>query len=130
MLSDFRSTVATLLRTKASTYDVYEFVPSDVAAYPCLVVGRPGAEESAEAGSVFDLSLDVYVCGRAQSDDAQEELDKAADDVWLILGGTKTTTSGEYVLTVTNITPSVIALAGNTNIPAYVLTAESAMATC
>jgi len=129
MLTDMRRAVAELLRGQQFG-EVYEYVPSDVAAYPCIVVGRPGARPSDEATVVFNIFLDVYVCGRPQSDDAQEELDKTADAVWQTFGGTRTRRSGELVLSVTEVVASVIALAGNQNIPAYELTVESAITTC
>jgi hypothetical protein len=101
-----------------------------VSMYPCIVVGRPDARESVEARSVFDIDLDVYVCGRPQSDDAQEELDKAADQIWAIFGGTRQRRSGELVLTVASITASVVEIAGTSNVPAYVFSVVSALSTC
>ena len=124
-----RSTVAELL-TSQGLLDVYEFVPAEVNSYPCIVVGRISAAPSDEAGVVFNLSMPVYVCGRTQSDDAQDELDKNADQVWEILGGTRQRKAGGLVLTVTLVEPSVIALAGDVNVPAYVLSVESSATTC
>jgi hypothetical protein len=130
MLTDMRTAVTDLLESQGLPIDVYGFVPGDVAMYPCIVVGRPDARESVEARTVFDIDLDVYVCGRAQSDDAQEELDKAADAVWLIFGGTKQRKQGDLVLTCTAITSSVVVVAGTTNVPAYVFSISSALTTC
>ena len=79
---------------------------------------------------MFDVDCDVYVCGRTQSDDAQEELDKVADQVWLIFGGTRVRRSGELVLSCSAITASVIDVAGTTNVPAYVFSITSALTTC
>ncbi len=79
---------------------------------------------------MFDITLDVYVCGRPQSDDAQEELDKAADAVWMVFGGTRTRKQGDLVLTVDRIAASVIAIASTTNVPAYVFSISSALTTC
>lgn len=124
-----RSTVTDLLVAQ-HLLDVYEFIPQEVNAYPCIVVGRCSAVPSDLAGVVFDLTLPVYVCGRSQSDDAQDELDKNADQVWAILGGTRTRKAGELVLTVSAVEPSVIALAGNQNVPTYVLSVESSATTC
>ena len=89
MLTAMRTAVTDLLESQDLPFDIYGFVPGDVATYPCIVVGRPDAPESVEARSVFDITVDVYVCGRAQSDDAQDELDKVADQVWQIFGGTR-----------------------------------------
>lgn len=130
MLTDMRSAVTDLLESQDLPFDIYGYVPGDVAAYPCVVVGRPDARESPEARTVFDVTCDVYVCGRAQSDDAQEELDKAADAVWSIFGGTKVRRQGDLVLACTTVTASVIAVAGTTNVPAYVLSISSALTTC
>ena len=130
MLTDMRTAVTDLLESQGLPFEIYGFVPADVAMYPCIVVGRPDARESVEARSVFDVDCDVYVCGRAQSDDAQEELDKVADAVWPIFGGTRQRRSGDLVLTCTAITASVIDVAGTTNVPAYVLSITSALTTC
>ena len=129
MITEFRSAVANLLEGER-LLDVYEFVPQEVNAYPCIGVGRVSAVPSDEAGVVFNLTLPVYVCGRNQSDDAQDELDKNADQVWTILGGTRTRRAGDLVVVVTSVEPSVIALAGNQNVPAYVLSVESSATTC
>jgi hypothetical protein len=130
MLTDMRSAVTDLLESQNLPWDIHGYVPGDVAAYPCIVVGRPNATESPEARSVFDITLDVYVCGRSQSDDAQEELDKAADAVWSIFGGTRQRKYAGLVLTCTTIAASVIEIAGTPQVPAYVLTVESALSTC
>lgn len=124
-----RSAVADLLRSQ-HFLDVYEYVPSDVAAYPCLVIGRVTVTESPEGRTISDLNLDVYVCGRPQSDDAQDELDKHADAIWMVFGGTKQRKASGIVLACTRIVPSVIAIASTANVPAYVLTIESALVTC
>ena len=129
MITQMRATVSDLLRSQVEL-DVHEFVPLEVNAYPCVAVGRCTAVPSDLAGVVFDISLPVYVCGRGQSDDAQEELDKHADEVWLIFGGTKQRKHNGLVLIVTTIEPSVIALAGNVNVPAYVITVQSSETTC
>jgi len=130
MLTAMRTAVTDLLESQDLPYDIYGYVPADVQSYPCIVVGRPDARESVEARTVFDVDCDVYVCGRTQSDDAQEELDKVADQVWLIFGGTRTRRSGDLVLTCTSITASVIDVAGTTNVPAYVFSVTSALTTC
>jgi len=130
MLTAMRAAVTDLLESQDLPFDVYGYVPSDVAAYPCVVVGRPDARESVQGRTIADITLDVYVCGRAQSDDAQEELDKAADHIWQIFGGTRQRKQGELVLAVLSITASVIDIAGTTNVPAYVFTVESALTTC
>lgn len=129
MITAMRSAVADLLHQQAPL-DVWEYVPPDVAAYPCVVVGRVTGVESDQARVVFDLTLDVYVCGRSQSDDAQDELDKHADQIWSIFGGTRSRSHDGLALACTAIAPTVIALAGNQTIPAYVLTVESALTTC
>lgn len=129
MITEMRSTVAELLRAE-QIGDVYEYVPNDVAAYPCLVVGRGSATPNAEAGVVFDVSLTIYVCGRPQSDDAQDELDKTVDAVITACGGTRVRKFHDVALTVIDVTPSVIAVAANANVPAYQVTVETAVATC
>jgi hypothetical protein len=129
VISELRAAVAGLLRAE-QLGDVYEYVPADVAAYPCLVVGRGSAFPSATTGVVFDVSLVIYVCGRPQSDDAQDELDKHVDAVITACGGTRVRTFQGVALAVTAVTASVVALAGNTNVPAYEVTVETAVATC
>lgn len=124
-----RSTVAELLRAE-QIGDVYEYVPGDVAAYPCLVVGRGSATPNADTSVVFDVSLTIYVCGRPQSDDAQDELDKWVDAVITACGGTTVRKFQGRALVVTDVAPSVVVLAGNTNVPCYEVGVESAFATC
>lgn len=129
MITELRSAVAELLRSE-QLGDVWEYVPADVAAYPCLVVGRGAANPSALNAVVFDVSLTIYVCGRPQSDDAQDELDKTADAVITACGGTRVRTFHDVALTVIGVIPSVVVLAGNTNVPCYEVTVETAVATC
>jgi hypothetical protein len=130
MLAEMRSAVTDLLESQGLPFDIHGYVPGDVTMYPCIVVGRPNARESAQARTIADVELDVYVCGREQSDDAQEELDKAADQVWAIFGGTRQRRQGDLVLAAVSITASVIAVAGTSNVPAYVFSIQSALATC
>lgn len=129
MITELRSAVAELLRAE-ELGDVYEYVPGDVAAYPCLVVGRGSANPSAGVGSIFDVSLTIYVCGRPQSDDAQDELDKWVDAVITSCGGTRVRTFHDVAISVVAVAPSVVALAGNNNVPCYEVTVETAVATC
>lgn len=129
MIVELRSTIAELMRSE-QLGDVWEYVPGDVAAYPCLVVGRVSANPSALVGAIFDVDLTIYVCGRPQSDDAQDELDKTADAVITACGGTRVRTFNDVAITVVAVAPSVIVLAGNTNVPAYEVTVEMSVATC
>lgn len=126
---EMRSVVADLLQSQGLG-EVWEYVPGEVTAYPCLVVGRVSASPSLEAAVVFNQSLDVHVCGRPQSDDAQDELDKLADQTWVVLGGTRTRKHMDLVIAVTSIIPETIAIAGDTQVPAYAITVESSATTC
>lgn len=129
MITELRSAVAELLRSE-ELGDVWEYVPGDVAAYPCLVVGRVAANPTATTAVIFDVSLTIFVCGRPQSDDAQDELDKTADAVIVACGGTRVRKFHDVAISVVAVAPSVIVLAGNTNVPCYEVTVETAVATC
>lgn len=129
MITELRSTVASLLRAE-QLGDVYEYVPMDVAAYPCLIVGRPGATPSSAAGVVFDVDCTIYVCGRPQSDDAQDELDKTVDAVITSCGGTRTRIFQGVALIVTGVAPSVVVVANDRNVPCYEVTVETSVTTC
>jgi hypothetical protein len=128
VISQFRSDVAALLRS-TNLLPVHEYVPKSIAEYPCLVVGRANGEPSPGEPVVFDLSLPVFVCGRQQSDEAQDELDKHADQVWTLLGGTRTTRAGSTPVAVDSIASRVITV-GTEQVPAYVLTVAASVTTC
>lgn len=130
MITELRTEVAALLRDAGLGVDVWEFVPGEVAAYPCLVVGRANAFPSDVSGVVFNINCDVHVCGTPQSDDAQEQLDKLADQTWLTLGGTRVRRAGAVRLIVTGVAHEVIAIGGDTQIPAYSITVENSTTTC
>jgi hypothetical protein len=129
VITELRSAVAELLRSE-QLGDVWEYVPADVAAYPCLVVGRGRANPSIVTGAIFDVSLTIYACGRPQSDDAQDELDKTVDAVIVACGGTRVRKFHDVAISVVGVIPSVVVLAGNTNVPCYEVTVETAVATC
>ena len=130
MLFEFRSAVVALLRDKLDT-PVWDTIPDDVAEVPCLVVARPGADQTSTK-VVFDLSLDVFVIGRRQqAGGSEDELVALADDVFLVFGETRSTSSldGEFSLGVVRIDPRVVTIAG-LDCPAYVVSVESSAATC
>lgn len=130
MLTELRSGVAELLRGAGLGVDVWEYVPGDVAAYPCIVVGRANAFPADASGVVFNVNCDVHVCGHPQSDDAQDQLDKLADQTWITLGGTRVRSHAELRLIVTAVQQEVITIAGDSSIPAYAITVENSIATC
>ena len=101
VITEFRSTVAETCSSPSGCSTSTSSCPQEVNAYPCIVVGRVSAVPvRCRRGRVRPV-LPVYVCGRNQSDDAQDELDKNADQVWTILGGTRTRRAGDLVVVVT-----------------------------
>lgn len=129
MIAEFRASVAEHLEATTSLPTHYE-IPDDVAALPCIVVGRVGIGPGA-AAAVLDLDLDVFVLGRAQTAGGRdEELDLAADEVLTALGGSRTVNTADG----TNL--MVVSMAGRTaeaagkSYPAYVLTVETSAITC
>jgi hypothetical protein len=87
--------------------DVHPYLPDDVAALPCAVVGRPLINVTTQ---VADVEVPVTVVGsRIVSDDPQLELDDQAD---LILE------SLASVFQVRSVTPEAVVVAGQ-SYPAY-----------
>src|SRR5262249_10333999 len=107
-----------VLRHSASNWwadpPVYRYLPDDVAAMTCVIVGRPSLDQGATA-AVRNALVPVNVLGiRVSADEHQAELDAATDEVYAALGMT-----GSPV-TVTRVEPVVLNVAG-TDWPAYTL---------
>lgn len=132
LLADFRQQVVDLINSKLPTpVAVWDTVPDDVNELPCVVVGLPGATDTSVA-VVYDLSLDVFAVGRRQgAGDSELELVALADDLWVLLGGTRGTaeSAADPVVDVTRIDPRVITIAGN-DCSTYVITVRMSAATC
>jgi hypothetical protein len=126
-----RSVVADLLeRHRPPELEVHPFVPLDLNAYPCWVVGRPSGTESLDApGKAFDSSVPVYACGRQQSDDAQDELDKSADLLLEVFGGAGQRSHAGLMLAVTDYDAITLAVGSAAQVPAYVLTVSATIRT-
>ena len=117
-LAPFRASVLSFMAERASV-SVFGYVPNDVSVLPCFVVGRPSARESGQA-AVMTVTLDVSVLGRhIVYDDAQAELDVLADELWDLLGGTRSVVVDGGHWKCTGISPRTVTVAGNET-PAYV----------
>jgi len=129
MLTALRAAVAELLDT-AFDLDVYDRVPDDVNALPCIVVGYPSAAPASET-AVFDREVTVYaIARRHDAGDAEGELVTLADEMFVELGGTRGVRSSDGLhLTVERVTHRVIQIAGLDH-DAYLFTIESPVATC
>jgi hypothetical protein len=117
-LAPFRATVLALVEDRASVA-VYGYLPNDVSELPCYVVGRPSARESGQP-AVMTLTLDVTLPGRHIFDEAaQAELDVLADELFDLLGGTRSVAVDGGHLRCTGINPATVSVAG-LETPAYV----------
>lgn len=84
MIADTRATVAAVATGVPDVAEVWDYVPDDVAALPCVVVTGPGGDPAAGdlAGVGYDASVEVVVLGRRYGDaDASAQLDRTADAV-------------------------------------------------
>jgi hypothetical protein len=123
VIAEFRQGVAALLDSQR-LLPLHRYLPDDVAELPCIVVG-PVSVDDGEPG-LFELQLDVFVCGRRLGDDdSQIELDDYADDVVTILGGTQ----GRQLFSVTSATPQLVTVSG-VEIPTYAITVETTVHNC
>jgi hypothetical protein len=123
VIVEFRSEIKALFDSQ-DVLPLHHFVPDDVAELPCIVLGPPSLADG-EPGT-FDLTCEVYVCGRRIGDaDSQHELDQYADQIITILGGVK----GRHNLAVTAATPQLVPVAGS-DIPTYRITVETTVRNC
>jgi hypothetical protein len=117
-VAPFRAAVQSLIEDLASVA-VYSYLPNDVSDLPCYVVGRPSVRESGQA-AVMTLTLDVTLAGRRISDEeTQAELDVLADELFDLLGGTRSVVVDGGHLRCTGITPGTVVVAG-LETPTYV----------
>lgn len=129
MLTEFRAAVVDLM-TVAAIAPVWDVIPDDAAELPCIVVGRPSAEQTPNAAIVFATVLDLTVVGRRQQAGGMEaELDALADQVWTLFRGTRLTKHLAHNLSVRRIDSREQFIA-SLGYPAYVFSVESSIATC
>lgn len=130
MFSEFRQEVILTLSQTMPEAPLWPEIPEDVAEVPCIVVGRSGGRESAQA-VVFDLDLIVWVIGRRQkAGGAEDELDLLTDQVFDALGGTKGTKSPNgTVIAATRVDPRVVNIAGQ-ECPASAVAVVASAVTC
>jgi len=136
MLTETRTALSTAVEALALTtgtgepVEIWDRLPDDVNALPCVVVGLPRATPSIEAGVVFNCSTIVYAIGRrVDADDPEGELTTLADALFDGLGGTRGMRAGGDHFVIETIAPQIIAVAGIDH-DAYLLTVDSPRATC
>ena len=128
MISAFRRATHSFL-SEQDLLPVHEFIPDDLTALPCVVIGGITLADGAEQGT-FDLSMPLFVCGRrVGDDDSQNELAEFVDHVVVILGGTKGRHAHDHHFAVTRADPQVVTVAGQ-DVPAYSLTVETTVLNC
>ena len=130
MFAAFRAEVVATLEAAMPDVPLWPALPDDVNELPCLVVGLPGARETATA-VVFDLDLTIFVIGRRQhAGGAELELLELTDRVFGVLGGTRgTRTPMREVIAVTRVDPRLLTVAG-LECPAYTVAVEASATTC
>lgn len=126
MFTEFRGAVFDELHDKLASAPIWGQIPDDVNEVPCVVVGRPGGQESTGPAIVWDLTLPVHVIGRRTDAGGSEfELLTLLDDVMLALGGTR----GTHDVRPIRMAPELVPIAG-LDWPGYVITVEEPAATC
>ena len=127
MIAEFRRSTIDALGSNVGTGVGY--LPDDVAHLPCHVVGRPSIRESRTPG-VMTITLDVTLLGRRISDeDAQQELDALADELFIVLGGTKNRKVSGHQLRAVTVNPGTVIVAG-LECPAYIATVSGEIVSC
>lgn len=128
-LAEFRASVHALVEDCGSV-ETYSYLPNDVTALPCHVIGRPSARESGLAPVVMTLTLDVTLLGRRiRDEDAQAELDVLVDELFDLLGGTRSVVLTGGHLRCTDITPGTVLVAG-VETPTYVASVSMDVLSC
>lgn len=128
MLDEFHAAVYSLIDS-LTDIGVWDHIPDDVNEVPCVVVGNPQARESNNR-VVFLCSIEVFVIGRRQQAGGNSaELRGLVDWLWSAFNGTRAKKSSGYVLTIRNLVPRVLSIAG-LDCPAYSVTVDSELATC
>jgi hypothetical protein len=130
MLSAYRAAIHDLLAAAANQgVAVWDRIPDNLNELPCLVVGRPAATPSADAG-VFELVVEVFVIARRQqAGDYEKELLDLADEAWAVLGGTAGTSADGYRLSLRGLLPRILTVAGE-EIIAYAIGVITSESTC
>jgi hypothetical protein len=130
MLAKYRAVLHDLCRTGALSVAVWDTIPDDLAELPCVVIGRPAATPSSDAG-VFELVAEVFVIARRQqAGDYEKELLDLTDETWTLLGGTTgAPTMNGYNLSLRAIAPRILTVAGN-EVIAYAIGVVSSESTC
>ena len=127
-ITPFRRMVTTLVRERTGL-ETYGYLPDDVAHLPCHVVGRPTMREFNTKG-VMTLTLDVTLLGRRISDeDSQMELDVLADQLFVVLGGTRSVKVDDSHLRCTLVLPGTVLVAGQEH-PAYIASVSQEAMSC
>jgi hypothetical protein len=108
-------------------WPVYRWLPGNAEELPCYVVGRPNVAEGAQR-FMCEVVIPVYALGRTlRDDDAQSELDLAADSLLNLLWTIKSESGVN--LRSTRLEASVLTI-GSTDVPAYSLSVEGATTFC
>lgn len=137
MLTDSRAALSATIRALQlkvgeDLVDVWDRIPDDVNALPCIVVGYPSARSGLQDAVVFDGTTNVYaIARRVDAGDSEGELTVLTDALWTGLGGTRGARSsdGLHHLVVDSVTHRVVQVAGVDH-DAYVVAVETPLATC
>ena len=129
--------VSVITRPRQLVYDivngldvlpVWQWLPGDAEEVPCYVVGRPSVSEG-DISALATVTVPVYAIGRTLRDDeAQAELDSAADALLNALWNPASTDSS-LSMRLASMTASVIPIAA-LEYPAYSASVEVTVAFC
>lgn len=110
------------------TWPVWQWLPGDAEELPCYVVGRPDLGEG-DQKALAEVRVPVYALGRTLRDDeAQAELDRAADALLTALWTPKSS-DPSMSIRLTSLVASVIPIAA-LEYPAYSASVVVTVAFC
>jgi hypothetical protein len=108
-------------------WPTYLYLPDSADDLPCYVVGRPSTREQ-DRRAMMEIRTPVYALGRRlRDDDAQRELDAAADTLHALLW--KPGQEPGMSLRLTTADATVVQVAG-VDVPAYTATVVATIAYC
>lgn len=108
---------------------VHQFLPDDVSAVPCIIIGRPRLTRSEQSFNAWDFDVPVFVLGnRTTSAESQQQLDDLAVAV-MAAAETIVPTDSVGQIAVRDAEPTVTTVSGS-DYPAYQVNLNLLVSSC